>query len=332
MIYFIYGKDDFRSEMHLKTIVEFYKKSNPYSFSFDFADKFYSLPTIGEIKNLINGRTLFTSQKLIVLKNLISSCDVSYQQEFLEILQQGNIAFDKSIMVVIYENGEVKGELCEWLKRNTKWVKEFCLLDNKEVISWVKRIEGEFKINLTESARLLIVSAFGADTRNIFNVLEKLSLLDRKYIDEETLEENVFLPLNVNIFNLLDSLSEANISQGYNLLEKELINDVNPLYILTMIVNQFRNLIKIKASLVSGERGKKEDAKNTKNKLTAKSLGLHPFVLKKLLPIASHYSWNSLKQIYQRLLFYDKNIKGGLLDAKLSLELLLLDLKNSERN
>ena len=324
MIYFIYGKENFRSEQQLKTVIEFYKKSNPYHYSFDFSDKFYSLPAISEFKNAINGRTLFTNQKLIVLKNLRACDNPSYQREFLEILQSGNIATDKSIMVIIYESDEVKGELYKWLKDNTKWVKEFDLLDPNEIKIWIKQLEREFKIQLTEGARLLLVSAFGSDTRNIFNGVEKLSLLDQKYIDEKTLEENVFLPLNVNIFHLLDSLSKAHISQGYNLLEKELINNVDPLYILTMIVYQFRNLIKVKASLMLKN--------NQDNKVTARSLGLHPFVFQKLLPLANNYSWDSLKKIYQYLLLYDKNIKSGVLDASVSLELLLLDLKNPAGN
>ena len=76
--------------------------------------------------------------------------------------------------------------------------------------------------------------------------------------------------------------------------------------ILKMIIFQCRNLLIIKS-------------------LQAKPPSMHPYVFQKLHPLAKIISLEALKSIFQRLLYYDRRIKRGIIDGQVALEMFLVD-------
>ena len=87
----------------------------------------------------------------------------------------------------------------------------------------------------------------------------------------------------------------------------------DPGYIFVMILRQFKILLELR------------DLYEREDKLTsdqiAKKLGLHPFVVKKSLPMIKRYTMAELKNIYQQLLDIDIKTKTGQGDQSLMLDL-----------
>jgi len=318
MIYLIHGQDNFRSEEYLNSLINFYQKDNPFYFSFDFSDKFLPTLEISEIKEILSSRNLFSDTKLIIFKNLLNNTPINFQKEILKSVFENKIDQAKSTMLIIYENNKVKeGTLLKWLKDKVKSTKEYPLLKKRELNQWVDEEAKKLGVKLNKEAQDILMNSFESDTGLIYYALKKLSLIQKGVIDRKILEENVWLPFNTNIFSFLDTLAERKIASAFNFLMKEIKQDNSQfhlLYLLKMIIFEFRNLLVIKEVKAKSFL---EIQKKTK---------IHPYTLSKIYPLAKGFSLDELKKIYQKLFLCDERIKRGLMESELALQMLLLDI------
>ena len=316
MLFLIYGEDDFRSENYLKEVISFYNKKGVFFVSYDFREEEDKKLTLNELRNVLSSKPLFSSVRLILFKDILTNFNEEFLEQILETLKKEKIKEAKDILVIFYERGNLeKNRLSQWLLKNSSKVKSFELLKNRELENYLIKEEEKFKIELSKEVREIIILSFGSNTREISKVFQKLSLFKKTYFDRNFVEQNISLPVKTNIFRFLDSLAARKTKEAFKLLKDEIDSGTHPLVILTMIVNQFRNLIKIKIYLESPK------------KISFESLKIHPFVYKKLLKVEKSFSLDGLKKTYLKLLNYDKKIKEGTLEPVLGIELLLLDLR-----
>lgn len=312
MLYFIFGKDNFCSQRYFFEVRDFYKEKGVPFFSYDFSDKFSAPADISVLENIFKSNTLFAKNRLVALKNLFKNTNIQFQKELLNILKTRKADEAKDIMVIFYENNAVlSNSLQKWLEQKAKGVKEFPLLKKKGLEQWMAKEEQKMGLKLTPEARQLLLISFPSDTGSIYYSLKKLSLIKKGLFTRELVEENLFLPFNSNIFSFLDSLIEGNIKRAYWLLEILIEQEIHPLYILKMLIFQFRNLLMIKSS-------------------KTKPASIHPFVFQKLYPLAQIIPLKMLKSIYQHLLYYDQNIKQGNIDGQIALEMFLVDFSKQK--
>ncbi len=307
MLYFIFGEDNFRSQKYFFEVRDFYKKEGISFFSCDFSDKLSPSFDIPALEDIFKSNTLFSGSKLVAIKNLFKNTNIEFRKELSAVLKSRKIDVAKDIMVIFYENNTVRSSsLQKWLEQKAKGVKEFSLLKKKGLERWVIEEEQKMGLKLTPEGRQSILISFPSDTGSIYYSLEKLALIKKGLISKELIEENLFLPLNSNIFSFLDNLVEGNTKKAFWFLETLMNQGAHPLYILKMIIFQFRNLLIIKS-------------------LQAKPPSMHPYVFQKLHHLAKIISLETLKSIFQRLLYYDRRIKRGNIDGQVALEMFLVD-------
>ena len=112
---------------------------------------------------------------------------------------------------------------------------------------------------------------------------------------------------------MIDALAARNKNLAYKLMHQHLSLGENEIYILTMFIYQFRNLLQIKNLI---DAGISYDA-------LAKKTGLHPFIIKKSWPQLKNFSQDILKKIYDRLLSIDIGIKRGHIEPQTALDLVV---------
>lgn len=307
MIYFIYGEDSFRSWRYFLKVKEFYLKETPSFFYYDFSDKSEVLSDASILEDALKNKTLFSGSRLMVMKNIFQNTNIQFRKEILEVFKNQKVDKSKDLMIIIYENNKVPNDSLErWLKQKAQGKKEFSFLKNKELIKWMIKVEQKFDINLSPEARQILSSSFPSDTGSIYQALKKLSLVKKGLIDKNLLEANLFLPNSSTIFIFLDNLIAANKEQAFRLLEILVNQGLPPLYIFKMIIFEFRNLLMIKTS-------------------SKKPSTIHPFVFQKISSLAKITNLETLKNMYHRLLYYDRKIKIGEIEAKMALEMFLVD-------
>ena len=115
MIFFLYGKDSFRSYQKLEEIQNKYQKTYPQTLSFYQVDK---NKDILEIKSLLESSSLFQQNKLIVFKNIFLK-KADEQKKMIKLLKEKKLAEAKNTFLVFWERNDVdkRSSLFKYLEK-----------------------------------------------------------------------------------------------------------------------------------------------------------------------------------------------------------------------
>ncbi|UNC93254.1 DNA polymerase III subunit delta [Candidatus Contubernalis alkaliaceticus] len=185
---------------------------------------------------------------------------------------------------------------------------------------WIrKRFQQENKVMEPEAQKLLIQRA-GPNLERLENELNKLFcyLGEEKVMTREMVDQLIVGQMDVNIFELVDSLGSRDQKKALILLQGILRMNEHPLKILTMVARQFRLLLQVKYCLEEGIHRKD----------IASHLKLAPFIVNKLLSQTENFSIEELSQALILAHETDLKIKTGRQDPYEAMDLLLADLMN----
>jgi len=144
------------------------------------------------------------------------------------------------------------------------------------------------------------------------NEIHKLTSYESKQITDKHIELLVHPSLEQNIFKTIDSISSKRKQKAINLIHQHIDKGDSPLYLLSMIAFQFRNLLIMKDQIHKGKN--------------INELKWHPFVIKKTYKLSQSFELEQLKKIYQKIVETDLNIKTGKIDPEIGLELLIAQI------
>lgn len=308
MIIFLYGQDSYRSKEKLEEIVSHYKtvrKSGLNLISFDAKETdFFDMSVAIKIS------PMFAETKLIVLKNIF--LNKTFQENFLneiKILQ----ALKDVIVVYEAEAPDKRLKLFKTLLKECK-CQEFDLLDSKNLKAWAQQKIEKSGGKINHDALETLLQYVGSDTWRIFNeILKLVSFKQGLVIQKADVQLMVKPNIQTDIFKTIDALAGKNKKLALTFLHKHLDSDDNPLYLLSMIGYQFRNLLVVKEL---SEKGLMYAS-------IVKKSGLHPFVVKKTYFQCRQFSFAQLKEIYCKIFTIDSNIKVGKIEAETALDLLV---------
>ncbi len=162
-----------------------------------------------------------------------------------------------------------------------------------------------------------LAAFIGPNLRLIDSEMEKLILhASGRAITHADVRLMVPYAQQANIFDMVDALGNRQTQQAFRLLSQLHSEGAHHLYLLTMIVRQYRILLQVKEL---ARQGLGQDA-------IAQHLGLHPFPTGKAMAQAQRYTAQQLASIYDRLLDTDVAIKTGRMEGLLALNLLVVEL------
>ena len=324
MLFFLYGEDDYRSNQKLNQIRDKFKKDvDPQGYNMVVLDEDVSVESLS--KELFQAGFL-AKKKLIIVKNLLQKNISENLAEFvLEFLEKTDN--DESNIVIFYENNlpysfkkKLSGKKLKIWKRLTtfKFSTEFKKLPNHKIIDW---IQNRFLNSNKEISRDLankILSLTEQDLWILSSEIDKIINYNKpREISENSILEIMpdFL-IEDNIFFLAEKLANKDKLEAIKLLKKQFELGSSPVYLLSMIIRQYRILLQIKSAI---------DENVFANNLS-KYLSLHPFVIKKSTSLANKYSLKDLQNIYNKLLDLDKRIKSSKLKSETLLNLFFLSV------
>ncbi|MBT3690108.1 DNA polymerase III subunit delta [bacterium] len=316
MILFLWGEDSYRSHQKLKKIKEkFQQERDPSGLNIVVleGDKF----DLEKFNNAAVQQGFIVSKRLIIIKNLLMNKPnkelVDSLIEILDRIKDGDNVF------IFYEQGapDKRNKLYKYLSKDKKLSEEFSTLTPFELESWVKEY---IKINngkVEKKAINLLISFVGNNLWQLSNELDKLiSFKNKGVILEKDIENMVQAKLDENIFGLVDAISNNNKSLALKLLTEQFEVGLNEIYIFSMITRQFR-ILSILASLKSQKLSEVEIVKLTK---------LHPYVVKKLLPVSSKFKFQRLQDIYNKLTEIDLKLKSTSLPPQTLIDLFIQEI------
>lgn len=189
-------------------------------------------------------------------------------------------------------------------------VKYFDVPKGEALVSWIraraKSAGGEFT---REAAQAL--AQVENDPRALGQEINKLLTYAAfaRPVEVEDVETLTPAGGEAKIFDMVDAMGQRRAAVAVRELHKILEKD-EPLYVLGMIVRQFRLMLLAKEML---------EARANEGEV-AHILGLHPFPAGKICHQARNFSLASLERIYHRLLDFDFEIKTGQVEPRVALE------------
>ncbi len=305
MLYFIFGPDTYRSHEKLKELVKNYQQK-----SFEAQKIGGESVKLDEFKNKINSASLLSVKRLLVIENLLQN---SGQREITQFLSKVNLSKDD--ILIFYENPTKLAEsrykpiknisLYKFLQKNAECF-EFELLPKNALKSWIQNYVKK-KAGKIEPIALEKLLMAGNDLWFLTHELDKL-LAYNKQITLKNVQLLSPTSFDDNIFNLADAIGQGNKALALELINGQLDSGAAPIYLLSMIIRQFRILIQVKEAT--------EKQKFLNYSFIAKELNLHPFVVQKSISQARKYSFRELEKIYQSLQELDLKLKTTKLSAK----------------
>ncbi|MGE5193402.1 MAG: DNA polymerase III subunit delta [Deltaproteobacteria bacterium] len=196
-------------------------------------------------------------------------------------------------------------------------VRHFLPPDKRELAHWITERAESKDIRIDFSAANDLAIYIGQDLRALDNELEKLlAYRQGETIRREDVHAIVAAVEEQSVFDLVDALGKRETKQALVLLHDQFDHGKAPLELFPMIVRQYRILLQVR-DLAS--RGLKESEIRTK-------LGLHPFVVPKMLEQARNYSIDQLEAIYEKLVDVDLALKTSRGDPAVNLDVLCVEL------
>ncbi|TSC95105.1 MAG: hypothetical protein CEN87_117 [Parcubacteria group bacterium Licking1014_1] len=311
MIYFLYGQDLYRTKQKLEEIIVHYKEVHKSGLNLTYIDA-----EENDFKDLMDSFkvvSMFSEKKLIILKNIFSV--KTFQEEFSK---ETKTLKDSKDIIVVFEKDKVdqRTKFFEELKKEAK-CQEFKLLDNKGLKIWLKKEEEKHGAKIDPEAENLLLTFAGNDLWQLSNEIKKLADFKAgKLIKKEDIYLLVRPKIGTDIFKTIDALASKNKKLALGFLHKHLENGENPLYLLSMIAYQFRNLLIIKEMIDKG----------MPYAIIQKKSGLKPFVVNKTYYLCSQFSFQDLKKIYQKIFQADLDIKTGKVESETALDLLVSEI------
>jgi len=307
MIIFLYGEDTYRMREKLKEIVERHKKIHKSGLNLKYFDDF------SNFKDGIRQTSMFKEKKLAVITDVLASSD--FKEKFLENKKDFLKAED---IILFYQEKDFNknNSLFRFLKKNTK-SQEFKFLTGQRLKAWIKKEFDRYETKIDSAVLEKLIEYIGSDLWQMSNEIRKLaSFRNNETVKAEDIELLVRSKIETDIFKTIDAIAEKNKKQALNLLHKHLEKGDSPLYLLSMINYQFRNLLIVK-DLV--EKHKPYD-------VILRKSGLHPFVVKKSYYQSQKFTFQELKKIFQKIFKVDLDIKTGRTQPETALDLLIAEI------
>lgn len=308
MIFLLYGEDNYSSREKLKDMVEHYKKANKSGLDLKYLEKISFQDLLDENQQ----NSIFNEKKLLVVSDSVT--DKSFKDDFLKNYEKLS---DSQNIIVFLENKLAANDAC--LKVFDKFGKrqEFPILSGEKLKKWIKERLSKFGSTMSQTALNKLAVAGEGDLWFLDNEIKKLAAFKGgKMIEDKDVDLLVKSRIETDIFRTIDAIALKNKKAAISLLHNHIEKGDAPLYLLSMIAFQFRNLLMIKDLI---EKGKPYYA-------IPKLTKLHPFVVKKGYESAQRFSYLELKKIYQKIFQVDLSIKTGKLKPEEALDMFISEI------
>ena len=320
MVIFLYGPDTYIIRQKLKELKnKFIRQKDKSGLGITVLDG-QSLD-LDTFRSRLYAPGFFSDKRMIIIENLLAGAGQEILEEAMEYLKK--VRQEKDNITVFVEGGTpiVKSDLQKKLfnlLKKTEHVQEFSLFSGSRLNQWIKKEITKRSGKIAGPAVNVLATATGPDLWRLSSEVDKLvAYCGTHLITLEVVNLLVKAKLDENIFHLVDAVGMKDKKSALKFLKDQLAAGISLSYLFGMLVRQFRILLQVRELLSQGDSNQWS---------LAKKLGLHPYVAKKSLVQARHFTKQELKKIYQKLLTIDAKIKTTPVDPGVLLDLLIVSV------
>lgn len=321
-VLFLYGEEGYLINWAVESLLKRYV--NPALVSLDYVKFQDEGESLAEILDACNTFSMMSERRIVWASEFpalrssnakgFTASDLELAEAYLKEPNQGTLLVFSTI------NPEGKSEMVKLLKSRAECY-EFSQLDYSSLSGFIsKRFTAAGVPADRELVKLIIDQSgyFNKETEyRIFNLVNDIEKMIAYSYGGQITEDAVSQVLNGDmdtfIFNLLDAVSGGQKDRAFGLLYNILSSGRDVFGIVSMLVNQFELMLEVAEF--------KEEGKNLPQ--IAEIMKGSEFRIKKAMGYTEKFTVNKLKSVLSQLYEVDRNIKSGLLEPELALEILI---------
>jgi len=278
----------------------------------------YDLLTSNLIEILDDASTIsmFSTKKIIVIENCFFLC-ANKTIENIELLENYLKQYNSDTYIIFISNTEnidSRKKIVKTIKEIGE-IKELNQIDEKYLNDYINNYLKENNFQIEDIKYFL--DKVGKNLNNIKNELDKLLIykMNDKIITNNDIDKILVRVLESEIFVLTDAIIARDIPKSLELLKEFLNNNYEEMQIIMLLASQFRFLFQVKRLL----------NKNKSETEIAKILEVNPYRVKFTKKKLYNYNEKLLLTYIKKLAKIDHDIKLGIMDKKLALELFIIE-------
>ena len=308
MVYLIYGLDDYLINSHIKQIADCNR-----IITYDLVDS-----ALNDIINDADTISMFDSKKVIVVENsyIFTRTTKIKNEQPIEILEKYLNNINSNTILIFVVRSEKIDSVKKIVKMITKYGK---IIECNKVANITEFVKNKFQgYQITSQDIDFLIKRVGIDLGILAQEIEKIKAykMEDKTIDRDSIEALTEESIDTDIFAFIDNIINKNKNQALTTYYELLECGEEPIKIIIMLANKFRLMYQVRVL--------------NNNRMTtgsiAQELGVHEYPVKLALEASSKYDLNILLSLLKKLAVLDENIKTGQMEAKLGLELFIINM------
>jgi DNA polymerase III subunit delta len=282
--------------------------------------------SIDALTNAVAAMPFLAPRRLVIVTNPLAKLNNSVLREkFIKLLE--HVPPTTALVLVEYRlltddrdrrNGKIHW-LEQWAQQaeGRAMIRTYPMPHGAAMSRWIqdraKAIGGQF----TSEAAERLAEQVGDDPRLIDQEINKiLTYVNfKRPVEPDDVDHLTPFSRQGDIFAMVDALANHKGRDAQAMLHR-LLGEQDSILIFAMVVRQFRLLMLTREVLDGG--GHEPDV--------VRELKITPFVARKLIPQAQHFTQKTLEGIYRRLLDMDEAAKTSQLEGDLALDMLVVSL------
>lgn len=318
----MYGVEQYLVKWAVETLVR--KYVNPATLSMDYVLLEGEETSCSKIIEAAETFSMFSARRIVWVRNfkpLASDSAKGFpKEEIKELADYIKESNDQTILIFSAEEVKMTAVLSAALKKSAQCY-DFDKIDKAELSSFAKKRFKQAGVEIGPGALSALIEATGyfnkeSDYRlfHFANDIQKvIAHSDGMKVTEEDIMRTVSGDLDTFVFDMLDAITANQKDRAFQILYNILYSGKDAFSIIGVIVSQFELLLSVK------------ELRDDGLDLSAmhKKLGGSEFRIKKLMPYAAKYTQKKLKETLSAIYEVDRQIKTGLLDSRMALELFI---------
>ncbi|MBR3756035.1 MAG: DNA polymerase III subunit delta [Firmicutes bacterium] len=268
--------------------------------------------------------TMFSERRVVWVRDfkpLNSDAPRGYSKDEIKVLAE-YLSSSNDSTILIFSSEEIKASaVLTTAIKSAGQVYDFTTIEKPDLVSFARKRFHAAGIDITPGGIHALIDATGyyhkeSDYRLFHfdhDIQKIIAHSDGIRVTENDIMETVHGDMDTFVFDMLDGISNNQKEKAFSILYNMMHGGSDAFSIIGAIVSQFEMMLSVKQMR---EEGLNPTAIH-------KRLGGSEFRIKKMLPYANRYSVDKLKEILSSIYEVDRNIKTGLLDPQLALEMFI---------
>lgn len=257
----------------------------------------------------------FLSQWRLLIITDLDAVSAAAQKQLLPYLSHPN---PSTCLIMTASKLDSRTKLAQVLKK-TGEVVQFWKLFDRDLPQWVSSRARHYGCRISLQTAAYLADVVGNELRQLDNELKKvIAYTHDGELTPAVVERVVGDVRERDIFEMIDAVSNGNLSEALRILHQLLIEGEEPLKILALLSRQFRMLWKLKASLA--------EHKSLSTTQIASIVGVSPRLAENLQKQVQRFSQIKLKIGLKRMYDVDVALKSSTNSPNILLEDLFIDL------